>query len=73
MKLSELSPNKVRVGIEVYDDIRSSSGVVVNVGAFDGEKTKVWILWDFDRTFEVIAEELERCDYYLYKDEHEVE
>lgn len=73
MKLNELPANKVRVGIEVYDDILASSGVVVKVGAFDGERTKVWILWDCDTTFETIAEELECCDYHLYEDEHEVE
>lgn len=73
MKLNELPANKVHVGIEVYDDILASSGVVVKVGTFDGDQTKVWILWDLEATFETIAEELERCDYYLYKDEHELE
>lgn len=68
MKLCELPANKVHVGIEVYDDILSSSGVIVKVGVFDDEKTKVWILWDLDTTFETITEELECCDYHLYGD-----
>lgn len=73
MKLNELPTNNVHVGIEVYDDILSSSGVIVKVGAFDGEKTKVWILWDFDTAFEAIVEDLEGCDYHMYEVENEAE
>lgn len=73
MKLSELSPNKVHVGIEVYDDVLSSSGIVVKVGDLNGDQTKVWILWDFDTTFETVAEDLQNCLYHLYEDDHEAE
>lgn len=73
MKLSELPANKIHPGIEVYDDILSSSGTIVKVGALIGEQTKIWILWDFDTTFETVAEELQHCLYHLYEDEYEVE
>ena len=73
MKLLELPANKVRAGIEVYDDVLSCSGEVVKVGEPNGGNTKVWILWEFETTFEAIVEDLERCDYHVYEDENEAE